>query len=387
MIEELATAFIGIGILGVAFLVNVISALANVFGSHTEEEFSWSKFFTGVVQALLWSLSVLGCVAAINLFGWFTERLGLDITSFLDGLQTSTIILIVLGATAGYIISARENIEFFIMNKNKKYVDASNLDKDLDYEAVFADAKKFAEMIMPKHALEDAQTADDANPEEEVGKGASVNPLTRRLPDGDNDNGKGWQCSKYSYYLATGIRMNYKPHPDYGPCNGRDMVNYLIKNCGYKKCSKRNGAIFSYDAGKYGHTGMVLDANKNLVNDANWSPLRVGTHYINLEAVGATYCCPPDMLDPVPPAPKPTPTPAPTPAPKPTPTPAKPASFKVGDTVVPTRLVDYDGRKLRQYDKTYTITELIGNRAVLCAKRNGKDVVWAAMNTSDIKKA
>ena len=152
-------------------------------------------------------------------------------------------------------------------------------------------------------------------------------------------------------------------------------MNYLIKNCGYKKCSKRNGAVFSYDAGKYGHTGMVLDANKNLVNDANWSPLRVGTHYINLEAVGATYCCPPDMLDPVPPAPKPTPTPA------------KPASFKVGDTVVPTRLVDYDGRKLRQYDKTYTITELIGNRAVLCAKRNGKDVVWAAMNTSDIKKA
>ena len=62
MIEELTTAFIGIGILAVAFLVNVISALANVFGSHTEEEFSWSKFFTGVVQALLWSLSVLGCV-------------------------------------------------------------------------------------------------------------------------------------------------------------------------------------------------------------------------------------------------------------------------------------------------------------------------------------
>ena len=61
-------------------------------------------------------------------------------------------------------------------------------------------------------------------------------------------------------------------------------------------------------------------------------------------------------------------------------------AHKVGDKVVPTRLVDYDGRRLRQYDKTYTITELIGNRAVLCAKRNGKNVVWAAMNTSDIKK-
>ena len=116
------------------------------------------------------------------------------------------------------------------------------------------------------------------------------------------------------------------------------------------------------------------------------TPLRVGTHYINLEAVGATFCCPPDMLDPVTPTPKPTPKPTPTPTPTPTPAPSKPAGFKVGDKVVPTRLVDYDGRRLRQYDNNYTITELIGNRAVLCAKRNGKDVVWAAMNTSDIKK-
>lgn len=60
-----------------------------------------------------------------------------------------------------------------------------------------------------------------------------------------------------------------------------------------------------------------------------------------------------------------------------------PATFKVGDVVVPTRLVDYDGTPLVQYDPTYTISEINGDRAVLMAR----DAVWAAMNTNDIRKA
>lgn len=59
-----------------------------------------------------------------------------------------------------------------------------------------------------------------------------------------------------------------------------------------------------------------------------------------------------------------------------------PASFNVGDIVTPTRLVDYSGRVVVQYDKTYTITELKGDRAVLSAR----GAVWSAMNTKDIKK-
>lgn len=70
------------------------------------------------------------------------------------------------------------------------------------------------------------------------------------------------------------------------------------------------------------------------------------------------------------------------PAPAPAPTPA-PDGFKVGDVVVPTRLVDYNGTPLVQYDPTYTISEINGDRAVLTAR----GAVWAAMNTKDIKKA
>lgn len=78
------------------------------------------------------------------------------------------------------------------------------------------------------------------------------------------------------------------------------------------------------------------------------------------------------------------PIPAPTPEPAPAPV---DEGFKVGDVVVPTRLVDYNGTPLKQYDDTYTITQINGDRAVLSAPRDGKMVVWAAMNVKDIRKA
>lgn len=81
------------------------------------------------------------------------------------------------------------------------------------------------------------------------------------------------------------------------------------------------------------------------------------------------------------PAPEPEPTPEPEPQPNPEP------EFKVGDVVVPTRLVDYNGTPLVQYDDTYTITQISGDRAVLSADRNGQMVVWAAMRVTDIRKA
>ena len=72
---------------------------------------------------------------------------------------------------------------------------------------------------------------------------------------------------------------------------------------------------------------------------------------------------------------QPQPTP---PAPAPTPT-----DIKVGDIVVPTKLVDYNGTPLVQYDPNYTITEINGDRAVLSAR----GAIWAAMNTANIRKA
>lgn len=81
------------------------------------------------------------------------------------------------------------------------------------------------------------------------------------------------------------------------------------------------------------------------------------------------------------------PTPAPVPKPTPTPTPAPVTGFKKGEIVVPTRLVNYTGTRLTQYDKTYVVYEDSRNdRVVLAAPRYGKLVVWAAMNIKDVRR-
>lgn len=76
----------------------------------------------------------------------------------------------------------------------------------------------------------------------------------------------------------------------------------------------------------------------------------------------------------------------PQPQPKAEAKPATPQSisprFSVGDVVVPTELIDYNGTPLVQYDPNYAIIEINGDRAVLSARGQ----VWAALNIKNIRK-
>lgn len=169
--------------------------------------------------------------------------------------------------------------------------------------------------IMNEDAPTDAETIEKfENGGDEEGLGGSVTldaVIARRLPDGDDDNGKGWQCSKYTAYLATGRREYSTTHPDYGPVNGKNIAEWLVKNYGWKYSDPVYGAIGSGGFNtQYGHTAMYLystGANTAMVNDANWTPLKVGTHNMNIS--GWVWVVPGDYT----PDPEPTPTPTPTP--------------------------------------------------------------------------
>ena len=60
--------------------------------------------------------------------------------------------------------------------------------------------------------------------------------------------------------------------------------------------------------------------------------------------------------------------------------------FKVGDKVVPIKLVNWQGVALVQYDNEYTIMQIDKRGAVLGAPRNGKLQVWAVLKLDNIKK-
>lgn len=108
--------------------------------------------------------------------------------------------------------------------------------------------------------------------------------LNRILPDGSNP----FQCSRYTAYLATGQWSYNQELPDYGPVNGKDIAEYLVKYYGFKYIDKPvKGAIGSgFFNTKYGHTVLYLYStgeNTAMVNDANFVPLSVATHNMNIE--------------------------------------------------------------------------------------------------------
>lgn len=216
-----------------------------------------------------------------------------------------------------------------------KYItlDSSDVQIPETTKKFIEDAEAAMYRIMNENAPTDEETIKEyENGIEEVGLGGqTINTVIgRRLPDGDTDGGKGWQCSKYTAYLATGKREYSYSHPDYGPVNGKDIAAWLVKNFGWKYSDPVEGAIGSGGFNtQYGHTAMYLystGSNTAMVNDANYVPLTVATHNMNID--GWVWVVPGDYT---PPAPEPTPTPTPTPEP----TPAGDITYTVvrGDTL------------------------------------------------------
>ena len=165
--------------------------------------------------------------------------------------------------------------------------------------------------IMNEDAPTDEETIKANAEAEGLGGSTTLNTvISRRLPDGNTDDGKGWQCSKYTAYLATGRREYSSTHPDYGPVNGKNVAQWLHDNFGWKYVATPvEGAIGSGGFNtQYGHTAMFLywvSDGVAMVNDANYVPLTVATHPMNVD--GWVWVVPGDYT----PTPSPNPTPAP----------------------------------------------------------------------------
>ena len=96
------------------------------------------------------------------------------------------------------------------------------------------------------------------------------------------------QCSRYTAYLATGKSVYSTAHLDYGPVNGKDIAAWLVKNYGFKYIDQPvKGAIGSGGFNTtYGHTALYLYStgeNTAMVEDANYAPLTVATHNMNID--------------------------------------------------------------------------------------------------------
>lgn len=232
------------------------------------------------------------------------KRIILFVLAVLSPLLLATV-FIVLG-------TPDENGRISLTGENTSTPDGYQELIDESKEAIYESAAEALARITETDAPTDKATIE-AN-DEPTGQGFHTTLeeiLARRKADGDNDGGRGWQCSKYTAYLATGKKDYSNAHPDYGPVNGNQIADWLVRNYGFKYIDTPvAGAIGSGGFNTtYGHTVMYLYGNT--VNDANWSPLRVSTHTMNLS--GYKWVVPASYE----PAPTPTPDPEPTPTPQP----------------------------------------------------------------------
>ncbi len=157
-------------------------------------------------------------------------------------------------------------------------IEQSTLDFIEDSQAALA-------RLMNQDAPTDEQTISE-NDEEATGQGFYVtidDILSRRLTPGASP----YQCSRYTAYLATGKSVYSTAHLDYGPVNGKDVASWLVKNYGFKYIDHPvKGAIGSGGFNTtYGHTALYLystGTNTAMVEDANYTPLAVSTHNMNI---------------------------------------------------------------------------------------------------------
>ena len=170
-------------------------------------------------------------------------------------------------------------------------------------------------------------------------------------------------------YCLQNVRLSYGIPPKYADAKS-------AMNASKKAGTFHEGAdvptnvsvpLFADTGSPYGH--VMVDDKGTVYSDGKWLPSFKGMRVLGWSETLNDVRIVELVNDPAP-------APAPTPEPE----------FKVGDKVVPTKLVDYNGTPLVQYDDYYTIAQIQGDRAVLTAPRNGEQVVWAAMNTKDIKK-
>lgn len=428
IVDKLITVGFGLTILGGAWLIWFISGVANnLFSS---KQWSWTRMLEDVTKTLVMALAVLAWVVLAEALDWYTTQVGMDISELLDGASVTGLIGIICGGSGYYVMKAFRNFASFIGEAH-----VAKQVGEADYKAVAEPVKEFLETITSKTSQEDIESYSESEPAlfdyeeldpEEAGRGGVNNtypePYRSARQDSMTDPSTCYNRECVSYCAWKIKELTGKWLTRTGGMNAKYWVQRLAEN-GYTKVVSKpqdGGKYVGISiAGQYGHVLWFEEGNTiseyNYLSAGNFSvrninlsayiwveikaPASTNTESVQqtakksnaeiadevialkwgvqperqkkLEADGYNYNDIRAIVNAKLEAGK-TPTTAP-----------KSSKIEVGSIVYPTRLVDYTGHSVRQYDQSYTVTQLNGNRAVLSARGQ----VWCAMNVRDLRLA
>lgn len=384
LINQLITTAVGLAILGGSYALDLAVGTIKVLFTKNIK-WSWKKMGEDLLKAILLGLSIEAWVALWNVANWYASHIGLDITAFTDAMSIAGMVGAIGAGSFWYLSNAGKNLIDFV---NTKHVEVK-MTGEADYEGIAESIEEYISKLTSKEAVAAQQEAEEKH-DKEGGLGYyysvphdSYDAFRNAVMGNgyDLDGCYGFQCwdgacllwQQIGRWLATG--------------NGAAEGCWRLKkeeNAGgefdliYNKSQVKRGDIVVFSCGQYGHIGFA-DEDYNggttirFLGQNQSSDMKFCVINMNMATFMGAFRFH-DWIK----------TPAPTPTPAPVP---KTATISVGDVVVPKKLVDYYGTRLTQYDDNYVVTQINGDRAVLCANRGGNLICWAAMSTNNIKKA
>lgn len=445
IVNDMITSGAGLMLVAVAYALSWASAfIPNLFSS---TKWSWKKGLEDFAKAFLMGLVLIAGSGILNLGGQFFAKLGWDITQGTEAISTFALIGAMSAGFVYYISKAARNAwAFFKLKKATTEGNKEQFEKGSEAlgEGVRKVIGEIAEnFATPPELPKETLKAEEKLIEGGQGSWYQVNVSSydafraNVLGKGyDLDNAYGYQCwdgagllwQQLGRTLQTGNGCAYGCWTLKRNENAGSQFELITNKADVKK-----GDVVVFSGGTYGHIGFA-DENYNgsgvirlLGQNQGGTPKGAkggaGFNVINMSMAGflGAFRFKNWKVS------NPTPVPA-TPqksneqiadevmaglwgddpertaklkaagynrdaiqaivnaksAPKTPPAAApKRTKIEVGATVVPTKLVDYTGHRLVQYDPSYTVTQLTGDRAVLSARGS----IWAAMNVRDLKLA
>lgn len=442
ILNDMITSGLGLSLVGGAFVLWWLSGkIPNLF---SPKPWDWKRGLEDLCKALLMGVLLVAGTGLLNLGGQFFAMLGWDITEATQDVSTYVLAGAMAWGFVNYMSKALKNgWRFFNLVKSELKGDKEQFEKGSDelgqgVREVIGKIFEAKEMNTEEGLAEATKEAE----KEDIGGRGKYYPISigsydqfraQVLGNGfDIDGAYGNQCwdgcallwQQIGRTLQTGNGCAYGCWTLKRDANAGSNFE-LIAN----KANVKRGDVVVFQGGQYGHIGF---ADENYLGGTyikllgqNQGGPNGNFNVINMSMAGfiGAFRFKGWVASPSNPQPVPT-TPQKSneiiadeviagkwgndpersqrlkaagynrdaiqaivdaklqPAAKPSPAPKK-CDIGVGSTVVPTRLVDYNGTPVRQYDPAYIVTQLTGNRAVLSAR----GCVWAAMRTQDLKLA
>lgn len=262
MLQQLTTVAVGLGILGGAYLVWLISGIANVIFT-PGRKWSWKRMFEDLTKALLMSVAMLAWVAIFNALDWFSQKMGADISKILEGANVTGLIGGIIGGTVYFVGKGYKNFYEFI---NKNHITPEIKEGEQDYQTV-------AEKVYTLFETRPEVVAAQKELEEKIEKGGGIGahysvPITSYDVFRDAVIGRGFDLDQaFSFQCWDGACLLWDQlgrwlYTGNGCASGcwtleRDRNAGADFDLIWKKEDIKRGDVVVFSCGEFGHIGFA----------------------------------------------------------------------------------------------------------------------------------